>query len=465
MNISEVLFQAKGGDLNSMLPLNNVLTEEDKKKYIALGYNIGFSLDEFKSKFPNINTNHIYYESYGFPPKISYYDEDILFYTELQPILGTFIMKLKDDESDSEFLERFINTRKKYALNKNYDISFSFAPDSIRCQLLSKLLERTNKEDLNFDIYDIFKSIYSSAEFGAYNITKENIIKLKDLISTEQKELLKKELEDLPEIVTIYRGEGDKSTPCQKAISWTLNCNVANFFALRHTPDSACIYKAEIPKEKIIAYIDSRDEEEVLVDFSDIKILKKTKFKSVESYESIINKILGKFNIYKHFLRECDSFVNPESQGHDKIHCLRVLFLGLILAKKVRLKDSFIDVLAKACAFHDMGRINDKIDDKHGLYSYEVYMDTFIDENEDEVLKFLMEYHCKNDKLAYEYLEKSKISDKENTLLMYKILKDADALDRVRFGIRDLDINYLRLNESKKLLLVAQQCLNSLKLE
>ena len=112
-----------------------------------------------------------------------------------------------------------------------------------------------------------------------------------------------------------------------------------------------------------------------------------------------------------------------------------------------------------------MGRINDNVDDKHGLYSYEVYMDTFIDENEDEVLKFLMEYHCKDDKLAYEYLEKSKISDKENTLLMYKILKDADALDRVRFGIRDLDINDLRLNESKKLLLVAQQCLNSLKLE
>ena len=45
----------------------------------------------------------------------------------------------------------------------------------------------------------------------------------------------------------------------------------------------------------------------------------------------------------------------------------------------------------------------------------------------------------------------------ENEKLMYKILKDADALDRQRFGIRELYIKYMRLDFSHKLLFAASQ--------
>lgn len=49
-------------------------------------------------------------------------------------------------------------------------------------------------------------------------------------------------------------------------------------------------------------------------------------------------------------------------------------------------------------------------------------------------------------------------------MLMYKILKDADGLDRLRFGVRELDMDYLRLDISKTLVLIAVQSIKYLKL-
>lgn len=466
MGINEVLLKVKGGSLDALLPLEKIVTQEDKNEYIQLGYNVGFTLDEFKERFPNLNSSYIFYDNFDLIPSIVYYEEEILFYTKIECIIGkeVFMFSNKKGEDEASYIERFIRTRRNYALEKKYEISFSFAPDSIRCQLLSKLMDRMESQNLNIDIYNIFISVYSSSEFGAYNISNRNLINLKKCKSIEQSNQLKESLKDLPNIVTIYRGEGDKSTNYKKAISWTLNVNIANFFAIRNTPSFAYVYTAQIPKEKIIAYINSRDEEEVLVDFNDIKIIKKTKLNSIKQYSSTIEKVVYDFNFYKNYLKECN-FSNPNSACHEKIHCLRVLLLALIIAKKLRLKDKNINLLAIACIFHDAGRINDDIDEKHGLYSYNIFKERIGAKNEEaEILKFLMEYHCKDDNLALKYLEDNNIKDKKNVWLMYKILKDADALDRVRFGVRSLDVNYLRLKESNKLLLVAQECLVNLKL-
>lgn len=69
---------------------------------------------------------------------------------------------------------------------------------------------------------------------------------------------------------------------------------------------------------------------------------------------------------------------------------------------------------------------------------------------------FLIEYHCLNDTLAEEYLQSADIiRAKKRTWLLYQILKDADALDRVRFGIYDLDVYQLRLPISHKLVPLA----------
>ena len=43
------------------------------------------------------------------------------------------------------------------------------------------------------------------------------------------------------------------------------------------------------------------------------------------------------------------------------------------------------------------------------------------------------------------------------------ILKDADALDRVRFGISQLDLGYLRTEEAKHFPLIARICYDNVK--
>ena len=72
-----------------------------------------------------------------------------------------------------------------------------------------------------------------------------------------------------------------------------------------------------------------------------------------------------------------------------------------------------------------------------------------------------MENHCIDDKKGLANLEKCPIEDKNRAIRLYQILKDTDGLDRVRLG--DLDINYLRLPISKRLVLVAQQTYRNLK--
>ena len=70
-----------------------------------------------------------------------------------------------------------------------------------------------------------------------------------------------------------------------------------------------------------------------------------------------------------------------------------------------------------------------------------------------------------DDKLAEEYLKSTDtIRARKRTWLLYQILKDADALDRVRFGIYDLDVNQLRLPISHKLVPLAVTAVTGIKL-
>ena len=70
----------------------------------------------------------------------------------------------------------------------------------------------------------------------------------------------------------------------------------------------------------------------------------------------------------------------------------------------------------------------------------------------------------RNDRKALADLKASNIRDKERVWLLYTILKDADALDRVRFGMRAVDPKYFRNEITHKLLPTAQSCVGQLKL-
>ena len=77
------------------------------------------------------------------------------------------------------------------------------------------------------------------------------------------------------------------------------------------------------------------------------------------------------------------------------------------------------------------------------------------------ILQFIVDNHCIPDDQGQDNLENYPIQNKEQAVHLYKALKDADGLDRVRLG--DTDLRYIRLPVSKRLPLLAQQIYQHIK--
>lgn len=153
---------------------------------------------------------------------------------------------------------------------------------------------------------------------------------------------------------------------------------------------------------------------------------------------------------------------------HGLYHSEKVMLFAYLIGVKQGLKDIELEILTDAGAYHDIGRQDDIEDNFHGLTSarmYEekkVFQDNPLYQNKIyfDILKAITDFHAQNDinnsnKIninAFTYEIPKEYMD------MYKklanILKDADALDRKRFGNYDtaaLNEKYLRFTESKEL--------------
>ena len=72
-------------------------------------------------------------------------------------------------------------------------------------------------------------------------------------------------LDELGETVTVYRGVRSSRPGGVKALSWTLDQNVAQWFADRYGRQGT-VYEAKIDKKHIHALFLGRNESEVIVD-------------------------------------------------------------------------------------------------------------------------------------------------------------------------------------------------------
>ena len=142
-------------------------------------------------------------------------------------------------------------------------------------------------------------------------------------------------------------------------------------------------------------------------------------------------------------------FLN-DGGGHGAPHTKRVLYLAMTIAQDYDLTETECEILALACCYHDIGRVNNDTDDNHGKLSARkvVRLDLLegydLTEKEKDSVLMLIEMHCLDDFL---------FNGDNRELLLYQILKDADGLDRVRYF--DLDTRYLRLETSKMLVKTA----------
>lgn len=75
----------------------------------------------------------------------------------------------------------------------------------------------------------------------------------------------RKVYEELPDMVTIYRGVTSYNKKATKAFSWTLDRKVAEWFANRFDTGTGEIWTMTVPKERILCSFAGRGESEVIV--------------------------------------------------------------------------------------------------------------------------------------------------------------------------------------------------------
>lgn len=464
MTIENVLHTIHNVKKDDLLPLTKIQTEADLNEYNK-SYYVPCTLSEWMKKFPEINPNYIYFLG-GINFDVIYYDNDNLTYLHLVQLL-----LVTDEKAVNEMKSQVVDAirRCKEDFNSehpNYIHLLNSYSDGLRIDGLKRVFE---KEGCSPAFYDTFISIYTHSDFTVGNLPKELILSLQKSKSEKQKKQTEDRIRSAfgdTESFLVYRGMTEKSTPAKDAVSWTPNINIAYRFASCYGKKPV-VATAVVKKEDIIEYISSDTtiggEEEFLVVPGKITIQQEKKLFTANSDEIIdnMNKTLSTFQTYKRKLKSLYQKYGRKSSCHDTLHSLRVLFLSLMLGVHEELSKSEMKQLAEASIYHDIGRVSDDANTTHGKKSADIYRK---DSGYDKVVSFIVTYHCIDDATAKAALEKAFTpKSRDKVWKLYEILKDADALDRVRFGISvdsasdGLDIRYLRSDYSKRMLPLAIQ--------
>lgn len=461
MNVSDIMINLNNINLEELIPLLSILTQDDKVLYESIGYYVPTIYPELCEKYPRLKEMSILDKMFickdtGFKHILAYYDADKFIFVELIFVDGDFFLPSEKCKHESMIINMVKSTEDNY-INQNFSSLLLSPPDNIKMRLLKNIIDKYNEPF----IYELFMDWYRFVDYGFYAFDKETILKIINQKSDEEKKLTIEKIHHFPDIVTIYRGEGNKSTSYENAYSWTTDINVANFFALRHNDGTkARIITATINKSDIIEFIDGRNEFEIIILPEHVEIVEILDLFSLDETIKYLSDVLHLIDEYKYNLKYELDFPT-DCNGHDKLHTLRVLYNAACLCTLKNLSVDDTSTILNACLYHDIGRINDKEDSTHGKRSKIIFNQC---EDFNEEVEFLIKYHCLDDKLGHDFIEKSPFSDKNKLTLMYNIIKDADALDRFRFGIRNLNIDFIRLEESKKLMLFARMAIDGIKI-
>lgn len=442
MNKEELIYQLKSNSLSDIICANKVKTLEDVNKFTDLGYSV--------SKFDNLinylhetslDANKFYYQKSLFP-QLLYMDMDNFVLLEMNIFVNDGIFQSIYPNMNN------IVKHIEYIADKGIKEKLMYVPECYKLEFIMQLLGKIDKKNR----YSIFIDTYSSVDFGFNCLKPQEILNIFESKTIEQKQKTINKMKDLPKIVKVYRGIGSKSL--KNGYSYTLNWDIARFFAYRLSSSADCVQILEgyVQKNDIIEYITDRGEEELLI------LPEKVFNKKVYNYHSFDKHgvDISEYNYYKYlletFLKNNNDLKISNSDEHNKNHLLRVLILSQLLAEHYNLEEEYKSILYMAAVFHDIGRDNDLEDVTHGENSYHLLVEQ-APHFQDSILHYLIKSHCIDDNKILKYKDKY-------VNLCLKILKDADALDRQRFGLKDLDSSYLRLNFSKKLSFYAFRLLN-----
>lgn len=337
----------------------------------------------------------------------------------------------------------------------------------------------------------IFKEIYPLFSDGEkYTYLREFYIRLyhghkgitqdmwEDAVSKRASDYVVELPYDAPEY-KVYRGAGSRSASATESMSWSLSTSVAASFAGRDS-NEPIIYEATVKKEDVIDYIDGSEQEIIVFPEFVTNLIVHEQEGPIALLKTFIDgEYIQLFSFYKQIFSTF-YFLN-DSPDHSELHSKRVLFNALALSYLEDLTPEECGILAMASLYHDIGRTNDEEDEEHGKVSKEqleaqkgylayAFVDDFeevttnvFSNEEADIINRIIENHSLPDEvgLSDERMEGLTSKGKESYIKLYKLFKDADALDRLRFN--DLDMKYLRTSSSKKLISLAFMSLREIK--
>lgn len=459
MTLNELLLNINFVSFKDVVHQRDVLTAADKAAYLDAGYNIPFTVDEFRAVLPDIDPQHIHYTKSISGPCF-YFNEDTF---AANPLHLEMLVAGMDLFTPEAFLSA-ISRRESDVAHGDYMGSAMSMPGSMQLEYVQMLAEKKGADNVP-GIYALFMEMYSHSDYGASVVKRSVLESITRRKTDEERRTTEEKLAALPERVTVYRGGGDKSVPYQKAYSWTLDENVANFFAIRRGYEPAYIAKGYIHKSDIIEYLDDRGEEEIFAFPQNIEDVEVVELKGADDFLAhILPKVSGLYHKYVDKLMDVP--FSMDSELHGKKHCARVLLHCLLLSEMLGLPASDRRILATAAIYHDSRRTHDGEAPNHGRHAAAHYCDRA--ENPDPVVEFLCHYHSLPDEVGYEAIRSNRVLSKhrQRVTRLFQIFKDADGLERVRLGdIRhNMDLAQYRLPETRTLTLVARLVLENVKL-
>jgi hypothetical protein len=146
---------------------------------------------------------------------------------------------------------------------------------------------------------------------------------------------------------------------------------------------------------------------------------------------------------------------------HGVEHAQRVLLLVQELASLEHLSPEQVEILEFCALYHDIGRINDSVDDIHGERSVQKLQqhDFFgLAQPHRRLAEYIIKNHCITDKTAYAHETDYGFADMDTAIYLLQCFKDCDNLDR--FRIFDFNESYLRLKNSHQLIALARELIN-----
>lgn len=153
--------------------------------------------------------------------------------------------------------------------------------------------------------------------------------------------------------------------------------------------------------------------------------------------------------VFEQKIKELKTECLYKSHIHGIAHIERVLLFGGLIAMENGCDEADTVLLLTACSYHDIGRIDDSKDDEHGSRSSSMLSDVIMLPPEDmRIVQAAIHAHSPNDEHMAQIIASYGVNDSDRAFYIAKMLKDADALDRVR--VDDLNIEYLRFDASKK---------------